>query len=848
MFAFVISTLRSRWAAFLGILVAASTAVALITACGFLLETGIRGDVNADRLAGVPIIVAADQNISVTHGAGDDQETFEAGATERRRIEADLVSIVAATPGVLSAVGEVSFSAHLLDRFGDPIEPSAHSVSWGHSWNSAAATSFSIVAGHEPTTPTEIAIDHALSRAAGVDVGDTISVVANGTVINATVSATLGHAPEQLEHQTAIFFATDTAQHLYGHPGQVDLITVLVAPGHDIEATARTLRVTVGPETVVLTGDKRGGAEFVESANASIALIAVAGSLGGIAAVVATMVIAGMLALIVHQRHREIALLRAIGATPRQVRTAIKLETVTVVGVGACLGIAPGAWVARGMLEIWREKGIVPPSFDGPHGTLPAVIALAMTVMIGYLAAHIAGRRASRIRPIEALSESSLQRRRIGIMRSLLGTLLLAGAGAVFMVAMNIDGHLAPALVPAIVVMLFLVVGVLAPVLASAGAWVLSTFTIRLGPAAFLAGMNTRTRAHRLASTVTPIVLAIGMAGMGLFQQSTNLHQRTQQNHQRLVADRVVASSIGLPPSIVSELVAVPIVTNAIGMQTTEVFTDDDLDPTPAVGVTEGDLGTVLDLDVLSGSLDDLIGETIAISQNLANESDATTGTTMSFHLGDGTSVSYRVVAVFARSAGFADLVLPHSLIAHHVTGEELGQVFLDIDDPTTVGQAAIRAVVDRHPGARYGTSDMIVRADDANATTQSWVGYLLMAMVAAFAAIAVVNSLALSTAERVREFALMRLVGTTRKQVLRMLRWESLIVVTIGCVLGGTVAVVSLIPFIQTTTGSRIPSTPASTCLMLVVSAALLGLVGTQLPARLALRSNPVDSIGVRQ
>ncbi|HEX3089871.1 MAG TPA: FtsX-like permease family protein, partial [Ilumatobacteraceae bacterium] len=723
MFTFVLSTLRSRWAAFLGILVAASTAVALTTACGFLLETGIRGNVNAERLAGVSIIVAADQNISVAHGTGDDRETFEVGATERRRIDAALVDIVATTPGVLSAVGEVSFSAHLLDASGNPTEAPADGVSWGHSWSSAAATSFSIVTGHEPTNPTEIAINEELSRAADVGVGDKVGVIANGTRIEATIAATLSHTPDQLEHQTAIFFADATANQLYGHPGQVDLVTVLVAPGHDITATARSLRDRVDSEAVVITGDDRGRAEFVDSANASVALIAIAGSLGGIAAVVATMVIAGMLALIVQQRHREIALLRAIAATPRQVRRAIKLETVTVVGLGACLGIVPGGWIARGVLGIWRDKGIVPTSFDSPHGILPAAIALAMTIMIGYSAAHIAGRRASRIRPIEALSESSLQPRRIGIVRPLLGSLLIAGTGAVFAVAMNIDGYLAPALVPAIVVLMFLVIGVLAPLLVSAGVWFLSSFTTRLGPTAYLAGMNTRARTRRLASTVTPIVLAIGMAGMGFLQQSTNLDQRAQQSHDRLIGDQVVASTIGLPRAIVDELVAAPMVIDAIGVRTTEVFTGYDLNPTAAVGVTPGDLDQVLDLDVLSGSLDDLTGDTIAISQNLADESDATTGTPMSFHLGDGTPVSYLVVAVFDRSVGFADLVLPDSLIVDHVTNNELNQVFLNVDNARTAGDAAIRAIVDHYPGARHGTTEILIREDDANAKTQSWVG-----------------------------------------------------------------------------------------------------------------------------
>jgi putative ABC transport system permease protein len=119
--------------------------------------------------------------------------------------------------------------------------------------------------------------------------------------------------------------------------------------------------------------------------------------------------------------------------------------------------------------------------------------------------------------------------------------------------------------------------------------------------------------------------------------------------------------------------------------------------------------------------------------------------------------------------------------------------------------------------------------------------------MVIVFAAFAVVNTLTLATADRSREFAQLRLVGTTRKQVLAMMRWEALTVIALGTVLGTAVALTTLVPFSKGVTGSLVPTVPVVPCLALVGAAAVLGRVGTQLPARLVLRTEPIDAVGIR-
>src|SRR6478735_137219 len=141
---FILTTLRSRWASFLGILVAAAAAAALLIACGTLLESGIRGGVAPERLAGTQIIVSAHQAITEVQGSGDDAEEVHTGVSERLPLASTTIDAIAAVPGVADAVPEISFAAHVLDAGGSTVGAPR---SFGHGWASADATSFAIVAG-----------------------------------------------------------------------------------------------------------------------------------------------------------------------------------------------------------------------------------------------------------------------------------------------------------------------------------------------------------------------------------------------------------------------------------------------------------------------------------------------------------------------------------------------------------------------------------------------------------------------------------------------------------------------------------------------------------------------------
>jgi putative ABC transport system permease protein len=260
------------------------------------------------------------------------------------------------------------------------------------------------------------------------------------------------------------------------------------------------------------------------------------------------------------------------------------------------------------------------------------------------------------------------------------------------------------------------------------------------------------------------------------------------------------------------------------------------LDKYGAQAVTADGLGRTMDLGVVAGSLDDLDDGSVAVSRTAAERLGVGAGAKISLTLGDGTPAELRVVAVYSRGLGFGDLTLSHALVAGHVD-DPLGTVL--VAAPSVTRADLERAV----PGV--GVLDRAASSSVGGANGE--VNYVAMGLIIAFTAIAVVNTIAMSTSSRSRELALLRLVGTTRRQVLRMLRLETLAAVVVAVTIGTVIALVTLSAFSMGMTGSVVPHIPPLTYLAVIAAAAGLALLATALPGRLVLGRRPVELIGAR-
>ncbi|MER6450196.1 FtsX-like permease family protein [Streptomyces venezuelae] len=842
MLRYALQTVRDRKAGFLGAFVALLCAAALVTACGTLLETGLRGKIRTERYAATPVLVSADQNVhetTVKEKKGGRTKTKHKAkpVAERAWLPAATVDAVRAVPGVERAVPELTFQAvPLVEAAGEALP------SYGHAWTSAVLTPFTLTEGRAPQGGGEVVVDRALAARAGLKPGSELAVQSTGEPRTYRVSGVAKTDRGDLARQSALFFGDDEARRLAARDGQVSAIGVLPAPDvGTTELAARVEQALRGTTAQVATGDERGPVEFLDAAGARIKLVSMGGAMGGTSLLVAILVVVGTFALSVQQRYRELALLRAIAATPRQLRRMIGREALLVglaAGVtGALAGLPLAAWLHGRFVD----SGVVPATLERTAGIFPMLAAVAASLLGAWAAARITGRRIARIRPAEALAEAAVERGRPRWIRSVLGVLLLAG-GAVLVVVLG-SLRTEPASTPVTflaVVVLAGAVSLLGPLLVRAATALLAGPLRLTGPGGHLATANLRGNATRMASAVTPLALLIGMTCTVLFITPTLGDAARAQARDGIRAQWVLAAQgPGVTREAAERIRRTPGVTAATEIVHSSVRVG--LTKYAAQGVTPAGLTRTWDPEVTGGSLDGFGEENAAVSELAADQLGLRPGSPLKLTLGDGTPVTLTVSAVYARGLGFGDLTLPHRLVAAHADNPLARSVLVATGPDAGTGREQLAAAVAGFPGVRVLTA---ADADAARAERQdagAEINLLAMGLVLAFTAIAVVNTLAMSTAERFREFAMLRLAGAERRQVLRMLRAEALAVLLIGTALGSGIALAVLTAFSVGMTGAAAPAVLPVAYAVVVGVAGVLALAATSLPGRVALRVAPV-------
>jgi putative ABC transport system permease protein len=639
--------------------------------------------------------------------------------------------------------------------------------------------------------------------------------------------------------QVAIFLTDAEATRIAGHPGRVDAIGMLAAPGFD---AARLRKAAGGAD--VFTGDDRGRAEYPESQAARTTLIAVTAAFGGLALFIAIFVVASTMGLSIQQREREIALLRAVAGTPGQIRRMISWEAAIVGLLGAAAGIWPGTILGRELAEGLVDHGIAPPNLEVSTGWLPTAAAVAGGVIAALLAVLAAGRRAAKVPPTHALADAAVEPRLLGPGRLIGGLISLAGAAPLLAVSVSTTSpDTAAATSEMTALFLVAAVGFLGPVVARGAAMVLGPLAQVSRVGGFLASANLRTATRRFSSASTPLVLTVGLSCTLLFSSTTIDHAVTTERSTGLASDLAVTGS--LPQAALDDVRATRGVESAIALTPTTLGPSlgESDDVLPAT-ILSGEQGGGFDPDVTAGSLADLQGDTIALGRRRAKAAHAKVGDHVAIRLGDGARTRATVVAIYERELGFGDALLAPELAAGHQTSPLLGTILVKAGEPAAVARR-LRALGERYPGLQVADRASLAGATDADREANRWLGPLFVAIIFAFTSIAVVNTLTMIALQRGRELGLLRLVGGSRGQVRSMARWEAGLIVTIGLGVGLAIAATALLPLSHALTGSLRPHVPADQLAAILGVSALLALVALALPTRRALRSRPVDAIG---
>ncbi|WP_411128567.1 FtsX-like permease family protein [Streptomyces sp. x-19] len=847
MFDIAWSTIKNRKGGFIAAFIAVFCGSAVVAACGVLLMSGLLSGVSPERYAGAAVMIGGKQSKDVA-------QNFDQHYAERVTLPASLAAEAARVPGVRGAVGDHTIAMSIAGPQGRTLEL-GHPL-YGHGWESAALGPFSLTEGSGPRGDQDAVLDTALARKAGVKVGDRVRLAVGTTGASYRVTG-LTTAKAGLDRQSAVFLTDARAAQLSQRPDRVTAIGVLAEPGADAGKLAdRLAKALAGsPEPIsVYTGTDIGDLEFLDVGQSRGFLVALSASFGGTALVVVVFVVSSTLGLAVHQRRRELAMLRAIAASPRQIHSLIGSEILLVAAVAAVLGAGPGFLIAGTLRDAFAAVGVLPGDFELSYNPTPAAAAVVLCVLGAQLAGFIAAFRTARIQPVVALRESQTEPPRLSRVRLNAGRILIVlGLAAAVVLPTAIPGQLAIAGAAGSLLILMFGCALIGPQLVKLVTGLLAPLLRRFRVSGYLAAANTSANSRRLSAAVVPLALGAAMALMQLSTLSTVEAAAGHQAATGVVADYVLASdATGLSPELAGTVRAVPGVGTATPVIRSQVMlTYREIDkmatrPFSAQGVDPRGIGRTLDLDVRKGNLEGLSGDTVALSWMAADTAGLGVGDTADVNLGDGAEKKLKVVAVYGNGLGFGDVTLPHDLLTAHTT-DRLDAALLvtaaGAGDRARVG-TALTGLAQHTPTLRVQRPDEFAAVQQGQFAQQSWTNLIANSLLLLYVLIAVVNTLVMATTARSREFAMLRLIGTSRRQTRRMMFMESWVVVITAVVAGVFIAVPPTVGSSLAMTGRALPHVDPVVWAGVAAFVALLGWASIALSTRSALRGRPIDAV----
>jgi putative ABC transport system permease protein len=615
-------------------------------------------------------------------------------------------------------------------------------------------------------------------------------------------------------------------------PGDVDLVAVTAKPGVSPDALASRIRAALhgGQGYTIATGAARGDMANLNAAVERSNGQGLAGAVIVPIVLISLFVLASTSALAVNLRRRRFALLRAVGASRGQVRRAILIELAVCGAVGGALGWLPGAALGALGVRALTAHQMLPVGSAACLSPWLLAIACGASTMVAWLSGQVAARRGSRTAPAQALRETAAERKWPNPVRVVLGILAAGGSGtlAAFTLGQkSATGQLSLAF--PLLLACMLAVALLGPLLVAFTAWLARPAVALGGASARLALAAVAAQPRRAASAVIPVAMAVAMVGTIYFVGTSIQHATASQAASTVTAGNVL-SGTGLTEATLRQVQALPGVRAAAGVApVSAAVTDPDLDQDYGEAVTGGPLGQLLDLGVVSGSAAAPRPGQIEVSALEAGSGalNVRTGSKITVYLPDGTPYQATVSAIYSRSLASGDLVIPASVAAGQ-TGAPPGYSQILVDGGT---QAELARFTEGHPGLRV-TSRTVANEQSAQAAAQnSFANDLILGVLVVLSAVALVNTLVVTTVERRRVLRLLGRVGATRGQVAAVFGWQAVFVAGTGLVAGAAAGALTLLTVTRAITASWTPFIPLAAAVGLVAAVVALTVGAVMIP-----------------
>ncbi|WP_030985834.1 ABC transporter permease [Streptomyces sp. NRRL S-1813] len=839
------------------------TALAVLLGVAFVSGTLVFADTtatafrnaSAKSLKGVAVSVRAEEDPATPAGGEEGQRTTALDAALARKIRA--------LPGVASVRPTVNGEVTLAGKSGSPVNVGNNSQNLATNYlrgKDGKDSRFPLKEGRGPAAEGELALDAKTAEKAGYRIGDTVRFATDGPALTKKlVGMVTTDDPQVTAGGTLTLFDTKAAQKLFLRPGQFDEIAVAAQDGTDERALTEQVRALLPGKGVGATS----GADLAAEQSAQIAentqsLTKTLLVFAGIALFVGVFLIANTFTMLIAQRSREIALMRAVGASRRQVVRSVLIEAALLGLVASAAGFALGLGIATAMRPLLNTTGAGLP--DGPLVITPAapVSSLAVGVVVTVLAAWLPSRKAAKIAPVAALSSvDQAPPARALMVRNLLGT-LLTGAGALVMLYVSTlkttaESHLMTAMLGGVLTLVGVMV--LAPLLSRPLITLTGKVTTRwFGVSGKLAKENALRNPRRTAATASALMIGLALiTGLTVGGQSAQ-RAMDREATQGLAADYKVTNSTarGLDTDAAGKIARVP------GVAAAAPVTSAGLDTQGRFGVITGTdpkvFGKAAQLDFQAGSLHDIGPGRMAVSDEFAEQARLHVGGTIDAEMATGTDSGkarkkLTVVGIYAKNRAAHDAlgtltdVLPYSTSA-----KELESVLVKAETGQAPGlERKIRAALGDSPLLKVRSQEQLIKENNGPITTILNMMYGLLGMAVIIAILGVVNTLAMSVFERTREIGMLRAIGLDRSGVRQMVRLESVVISLFGAVLGiGTGIFLAWAGGSLTTTSMPMYETvlPWGSLGIFLALALVIGVLAAIWPAHRAARLNMLHAI----
>jgi putative ABC transport system permease protein len=768
-----------------------------------------------------------------------------------RLLDQRLLDQAGRLPGAASATGVVSGFAALAGKDGRLVGDGWATIGTNHPGAGGAAARYPMAAGRAPATDGEIAIDARTAERTGFGVGDTVRLSVSGPVINERVTGIFTTDDGNVAAGgTLTLFATATAQRLFAKPGRYNQIDLEAAPGTSAESLRRGAATILPYGAAAVTGGRLVQEQADRNAGSLHTLSQVLLVCAGIALFVGIFLIANTFTMLVAQRTKELALLRAVGASRHQVTRSVLVEALAVGLVSSVAGLAAGVGAGAAVRAALSATDSTLP--DGPLviGATTVIAALGLGIGVTMLAAWLPARHAAKIPPVAAMRSVSIPATgRSLVVRNTIGAVLAATGGCLTLAATAMDdGRIWLGLGAVLLLVgVFVLTPLLSrPVIAAAG-----PALRRFGICGRLAGQNAVRNPRRTAATAAALTIGLTLiTGLNVLGAGADKVTRDLAASDYVRADYIVTMENAgqLGPETEAKLCERAEVTACSPRRETRANVGG-VDQA-VTGFRTETIGTLLGFDFTEGSYG-RPGDTAVV--------DRETATARGWHVGDTLPVIWpdeargelKITGLY-RSNFDNGVKTDISVIDPHLDRIANSDVFVrTAGGPSEETKRALRTALGDSPAIRISDKDDLVEEITGTVGIVLNLLYGMLALAVVVAVLGVINTMAMSVHERAREIGLLRAVGLDRSGVKRMVRLESLVISLFGGVLGVGLgvffgwAVGELIAAMAIDTWTLV--LPWGRLVLILAMAVLVGVVAALWPARQAARLDVLTAINTQ-